>query len=78
MTTLAETRGQLGHLLGRVEEHKPGGSCHQCAVAKKPALRCDERHRLDAEIKDLREQIRTWFDPPPGSAQLDLDLGLES
>lgn len=76
--TLAEAKAELGYVQRQIDEHKSDDGCWQCGTIRGKAKRCAERVELEARAKALRADIKTWFDPPPGSAQLDLDLGLES
>lgn len=65
MTTLMHRKADLGHLEAQIEEHK--ATCVQCRQTRKY---CDERREMQAEATSIRAEIRTWFDPPPGSPTL--------
>ena len=55
--TLAEAKAMIGYLESQVAAHKL--DCPECEIRRK----CDERRELDAEIKQARADVRTWFAP---------------
>jgi hypothetical protein len=67
--TLAERKSALGHARARLDAHaKDRSGC--CAHRR----RCEVARALEAEIKAISQEIRTWWDPLPGDPPL---FGLE-
>ena len=59
---LIERRADARDLQARIDEHRRQGA--KC----KPA--CDELVQMRAELKAIREEIRTWFAPGPDQEEL--------
>lgn len=68
MSTLAETKADLGHIQAKQKEHEATCPCRHVIRGKRPA--CEERSKLNGQAKLLRDQIKTWFDPPEGAEKL--------
>jgi hypothetical protein len=58
VSTLAEAKAALGHAQARQEAHKTDCPCRHRRA------KCEERDALAAEVKRLRQEIKTWFDMP--------------
>lgn len=67
-TTLAEAKAQLGFIQAAQDAHKRDCPCRHLVKGRRPA--CEERSRLEAEAKQLRQDIKTWHDMPEDAEKL--------
>lgn len=62
---LAERRADARALEDAIKAHR--GGCLTCV----PRVKCQELRDMSAELKKIRQEIRTWFAPGPDQMTLE-------
>lgn len=65
---LIERKAELAARNKELAEHST--ECPACSSTRRPKPACGWAAERKEEIKEIREDIRTWFDPPPDSVTL--------
>ena len=68
---LAERKAELAALTARMKDHKSGvPQCVQCAVARRPSLRCDAYLSMEAAAAAMRQVATARAAVPTATAVL--------
>jgi hypothetical protein len=62
--SLAGRRGEATALDEQIKEH-----CHACPLCQ-GRRQCAERQEMAADLRAIREDIKTWFAPGPDQGEL--------